>query len=138
MSAGAILPQALAIALSPVPLVCILLMLMSTHPVRAGASFAIGWYAALAIVTALVATLTEVGAADLPTGSAVAAVAAVAVFVTTASLTVILPLPIVMLIGVDKATPALKSLETWLLGNLSIITAAILLILAVVLITQSL
>jgi threonine/homoserine/homoserine lactone efflux protein len=62
---GAVLPQAAAIALSPVPMACIVLVLMSARPVRAGLVFAAGWVAALVIVTGLVAGLAhEVAAAD--------------------------------------------------------------------------
>ena len=56
---GAVLPQAMAIALSPVPMVCIVLVLMSRRPVRAGLSFAVGWIGALAIAVGLVAWLTD-------------------------------------------------------------------------------
>lgn len=57
--AGAVLPQALGIALSPVPMVCIVLVLMSSRPVRAGLGFVVGWAGALAVATGLVAALTE-------------------------------------------------------------------------------
>jgi hypothetical protein len=218
VAAGAVVPAALAIALSPVPIVCILLTLMSPRPVRAGTCFAVGWYAALAIAVVLIATLTDtvadhseeiardgvnvirlavgvlfavlavkywrsrpargetparpkifdrisamspgglavagaaaalanvknlplivsagsyLGAADLTGGGTVAGLAA---FVTVASLTVLLPIPVVLIVGADRITPALKSLETWLIANLNAITAAILLVLAVVLIVQS-
>jgi len=56
---GAVLPQAMAIALSPVPMVCIVLVLMSRRPVRAGLSFATGWVGALAIAVGLIAWLTD-------------------------------------------------------------------------------
>jgi DNA segregation ATPase FtsK/SpoIIIE-like protein len=49
----------MAIALSPVPMVCIVLVLMSRRPVRAGLSFAVGWLGALAIAVGLVAWLTD-------------------------------------------------------------------------------
>jgi hypothetical protein len=60
---GAVLPQAMAIALSPVPVVCTVLVLMSPRPVRAGLSFVAGWIGALALATGLVAWLTD-GVAD--------------------------------------------------------------------------
>ncbi|WP_433169299.1 GAP family protein [Kribbella sp. CA-247076] len=56
---GAVLPQAMAIALSPVPMVCIVLVLLSPRPVRAGIAFAVGWIAALTIAVGLVAWLTD-------------------------------------------------------------------------------
>ncbi|HET6988920.1 MAG TPA: GAP family protein [Kribbella sp.] len=57
--AGAVLPQAMAIALSPVPMVCIVLVLMSRRPVRAGLSFAVGWVGALAMAVGVIAWLTD-------------------------------------------------------------------------------
>ncbi|MFC6159931.1 GAP family protein [Kribbella jiaozuonensis] len=56
---GAVLPQAMAIALSPVPMICIVLVLLSDRPVRAGLSFAVGWVTALAIAVGLIAWLTD-------------------------------------------------------------------------------
>ena len=53
------LPQATAIALSPVPVVCVVLVLMSDRPVRAGLAFAAGWTGALAVAVGLVAWLTD-------------------------------------------------------------------------------
>jgi hypothetical protein len=49
----------MAIALSPVPMVCIVLVLLSRRPVRAGLSFAAGWIGALAIAVGLIAWLTD-------------------------------------------------------------------------------
>lgn len=54
----------MAIALSPVPMVCIVLVLMSTRPVRAGLSFAAGWLGALAIAIGIVAGFTDAVAED--------------------------------------------------------------------------
>ncbi|RZT07519.1 Sap-like sulfolipid-1-addressing protein [Kribbella sp. VKM Ac-2569] len=61
---GAVLPQAMAIALSPVPMVCIVLVLLSARPVRAGVCFAAGWLVALAVAVGLVAWLTDAAAED--------------------------------------------------------------------------
>jgi hypothetical protein len=61
---GAVLPQALGIALSPVPMICIVLVLMSRQPIRAGLSFVAGWTGALAIATGLVVVLTDVATED--------------------------------------------------------------------------
>ncbi|ONI73929.1 hypothetical protein BWI15_11045 [Kribbella sp. ALI-6-A] len=61
---GAVLPQAMAIALSPVPVICIVLVLMSDRPVRAGLSFAVGWLGALTIAIGLVVWLTDEVADD--------------------------------------------------------------------------
>lgn len=216
---GAVLPQAMAIALSPVPMVCIVLVLMSTRPVRAGLCFAVGWVGALAIATGLVAGFTDavaedngeaardgvdlvqlavgvlfailavrywrkrpepgappprpavvdrivtlsapalvltgaaavlanvknlplvlsagsyIGGADLGAGSVIGAVA---VFVTVASLTVLLPLLTVAVIGAERSAPTLKALETWLLTNLNTITIVLLTVLAAVMIGNGL
>ncbi|WP_329000303.1 GAP family protein [Kribbella sp. NBC_00709] len=56
---GAVLPQAMAIALSPVPMICIVLVLLSDRPVRAGLCFAAGWLGALTIAVGLVAWFTD-------------------------------------------------------------------------------
>jgi hypothetical protein len=61
---GAVLPQAMGIALSPVPMVCIVLVLMSNRAIRSGLSFAVGWVVALTIATGLVVLLTDVAADD--------------------------------------------------------------------------
>lgn len=216
---GAVLPQAMAIALSPVPVICIVLVLLSARPVRAGLCFAAGWLAALTIAIGLVAWLTDAVADDnekaardgidlvqlavgvlfaalavrywrqrpapgappprpaivdriaslsapaLVLAGAAAALAnvknlplvlsagsylggagldpgpligAVAVFVTVASLSVLAPLPAVVMIGPQKSARGLKTLETWLLTNLNTITVVLLLILAAVLIGHGL
>ena len=63
---GAVFPQAMAIALSPVPVVCIVLVLMSPRPVGAGLSFAAGWLGALAVAIGLVALFTDTVADENP------------------------------------------------------------------------
>lgn len=216
---GAVLPQAMAIALSPVPMICTVLVLMSRRPVRAGVAFAAGWTGALAIAVGLVAWLTDtiaetnedaardgvdvvqlvvgllfavlairywrkrpapgtppprpaivdrvatfgvpalvltgaiaalanlknlplvvsagshLGGAGLGPGSAIAATA---VFVIAASLTVLLPLLAVVLVGPAKSAHTLKDLETWLLANLNTITVVLLAVLSAVLIGDGL
>jgi hypothetical protein len=209
----------MAIALSPVPVVCIVLVLMSAQPVRAGLCFAAGWLGALTIAIGLVAWLTDAVADDnekaardgidlvqlavgvlfavlavrywrqrpapgrppprpaivdriatlsepaLVLAGAAAALAnlknlplvlsagsyiggagldpgpligTVAVFVTVASLSVLAPLPAVVMIGPQRSARGLKTLETWLLTNLNTITVVLLLILAAVLIGHGL
>jgi hypothetical protein len=209
----------MAIALSPVPMVCIVLVLLSDRPVRAGLAFATGWVGALAITTGLVAWLTDTVAEDNTEGArdgvdvvqlavgilfAVLAVrywrrrpepgvppprpaivdrivtlsgpaliltgagavlanvknlpllvsagsylggsglssgpliAAVAIFVAAASLTVLTPLLAVGITGPEKSARTLKSIEAWLLTNLNTITVTLLTILAIVLIGRGL
>ncbi|MFI0960733.1 GAP family protein [Streptomyces sp. NPDC021080] len=69
---GAMLPAALAIALSPFPLIGIVLILSGAHGRRNGLLFAAGWITGLAITATLVAVLF--GGADDPdsTSSAIA------------------------------------------------------------------
>ncbi|MFE2155388.1 GAP family protein [Streptomyces lavendulae] len=69
---GAMLPAALAVALSPFPLIAIVLILSGAHGRRNGPLFAAGWITGLAIAATLVAVLF--GAADDPgsTSSAIA------------------------------------------------------------------
>ncbi|GLX41045.1 hypothetical protein Sros01_71180 [Streptomyces roseochromogenus] len=69
---GALLPAALAVALSPFPLIAIVLILSGAHGRRNGPLFAAGWITGLAIAATLVAALF--GAADDPdsTSSAIA------------------------------------------------------------------
>ncbi|MFB7373319.1 GAP family protein [Streptomyces sp. NPDC056222] len=69
---GAVLPAALAVALSPFPLIGVVLILTGRHGRRNGALFALGWVAGLAVVATVVVTLF--GAADDPdsTSSSVA------------------------------------------------------------------
>lgn len=217
--AGAALPQAMAIALSPVPMVCIVLVLLSEHPVRAGLYFTAGWIGALTVAVGLVAWLTDtvaegheestrdgvdvlqlavgvlfavlavrywrkrpdpgtppprpaivdrialLSAGGLLLAGAAAALAnlknlplvlsagtylggaalttpqltaATAIFIATASTTVVAPLLAVVLTGPTQSARTLRALETWLLTNLNTITVVLLLVLATVLIGQGL
>ncbi|MFD5636686.1 GAP family protein [Streptomyces sp. NPDC127077] len=69
---GAMLPAALAVALSPFPLIGIILILSGAHGRRNGLLFAAGWITGLTIAATLIAVL--LGGADDPdsTSSAVA------------------------------------------------------------------
>ncbi|WP_432875576.1 GAP family protein [Kribbella sp. CA-245084] len=216
---GAVLPQAMAIALSPIPMICIVLVLLSDRPVRAGLCFAAGWVGALAIAVGLVAWLTdtvaeghEESARDgvdvlqlavgvlfgvlavrywrkrpapgttpprpaivdrmailsapglLVAGAAAAlanlknlplvlsagsllggaglgtsqSIAAVAIFVVAASVTVIGPLLAVVLVGPSQSARRLRSVEAWLLANLNTITVVLLTVLSAVLVGKGL
>jgi len=62
---GDLLPSAMAVALSPIPIVAVVLILGSSHARTAGPAFALGWVTGLATVSALVVlTLSGVGDAD--------------------------------------------------------------------------
>lgn len=58
--------QAMGIALSPVPLACIVLILLSERALAAGTAFAVGWLSALAFFTVIVAMVAGVSADDYP------------------------------------------------------------------------
>jgi threonine/homoserine/homoserine lactone efflux protein len=71
-SIGAALPAALAVALSPFPVIGIVLILAGRHGRRNGPLFAAGWVVGLTVVTALVVLVFH-GADDLAsTSSAIA------------------------------------------------------------------
>ncbi len=50
---GDVLPQATAIALSPIPIVLVVMVLVSPRARRSGPAFALGWVTGLFVVTAL-------------------------------------------------------------------------------------
>ena len=61
---GDLLPSALAVALSPIPIIAIVLVLGAPHARTAGPAFAFGWIAGLLCVSVVVVLL--VGSADDP------------------------------------------------------------------------
>ncbi|HYN66719.1 MAG TPA: GAP family protein [Ornithinibacter sp.] len=62
---GSLLPAALGVALSPVPIIATVLMLMSGRPRRTAPAFALGWVIGLVVVMAVV--LVAVGKDGLDT-----------------------------------------------------------------------
>ncbi len=60
---GDLLPSAIAVALSPIPIIAVVLVLGSRHAPTAGPAFALGWIAGLAAVSALVVLVLS-GSAD--------------------------------------------------------------------------
>jgi len=60
---GDLLPSAVAVALSPIPIVAVVLVLGSAHARRSGPAFALGWIAGLLVVSTLVVLLLG-GSAD--------------------------------------------------------------------------
>jgi len=64
---GNLLPAALGVALSPVPIIATVLMLMSGRPRRTAPAFAVGW--AVGLVVVLVLVLLVVGTNGLDTSS---------------------------------------------------------------------
>lgn len=59
---GDLLPAAIAVALSPIPIIAVVLVLGSQRARTAGLAFALGWIAGLAAVSALVVLLLSGGA----------------------------------------------------------------------------
>lgn len=54
---GDLLPLAIGIAISPVPIIAVILMLLSRHPARSGGGFLLGWIAGVVVVTVVVLLL---------------------------------------------------------------------------------
>lgn len=66
---GEILPLALGVAISPIPIVAAILMLFSTHAGATSTGFLIGWVLGIVVATGLFTVLSgSLGAGDQPTG----------------------------------------------------------------------
>lgn len=85
---GAILPSALGIALSPIPIVAVVVVLGGPHARSSGPAFAVGWIAGLVtLTTALTMLLSGGGVEDDAAGVLDALLAAIgAVFLVLAAL----------------------------------------------------
>jgi protein-S-isoprenylcysteine O-methyltransferase Ste14 len=59
---GEVLPMALGVAISPVPVIAVILMLLSPHATVSASAFVLGWVVALAVLVGVVALV--VGPAD--------------------------------------------------------------------------
>jgi hypothetical protein len=58
---GDILPQAIGVAISPIPIIAVILMLFSKRAQSNGTAFMLGWVIALAVVGSLVLVLANAG-----------------------------------------------------------------------------
>src|SRR6266581_2349698 len=58
---GNILPQAIGVAISPVPIIAVILMLFSQRARSNGPAFLVGWVLALAVVGSVVLVLANLG-----------------------------------------------------------------------------
>jgi len=58
---GTILPQAIGVAISPVPIIAVILMLFSQRARSNGSAFLLGWVLALAVVGSIVLVLANLG-----------------------------------------------------------------------------
>jgi len=65
---GDLLPSALAVALSPIPIVAVVLVLGASHARTAGPAFALGWIAGLTVVSSVVVLLLGDGGDAEETG----------------------------------------------------------------------
>ncbi|TXK17850.1 GAP family protein [Homoserinibacter sp. GY 40078] len=66
---GGVLPLAVGVAISPIPIIAAILMLLSPRARVTAPAFLLGWLAGIVVVTsvfALVSTLVETGASDPP------------------------------------------------------------------------
>jgi threonine/homoserine/homoserine lactone efflux protein len=66
---GTLLPAALGVALSPVPIIATVLMLMSSRARRTAPAFAVGWVVGLVVVMAVVLLAVGSGGLDTSSGS---------------------------------------------------------------------
>ena len=64
---GNVLPAAVGVALSPIPIIAVILMLSTPRARSNGPAFAVGWVLGLAVVSAIVLLLA--GDADDPDSS---------------------------------------------------------------------
>jgi hypothetical protein len=58
---GAVLPLAIGVAISPVPIIAVILMLFSARARQNGVAFLAGWVLALAVVSGIALVLAEAG-----------------------------------------------------------------------------
>ena len=58
---GTILPQAIGVAISPVPIIAVILMLFSQRAKSNGPAFLLGWVLALVVVGSIVLVLASLG-----------------------------------------------------------------------------
>ena len=66
---GDILPLAIGVAISPIPIIAAILMLFSANAGRTSAGFLIGWVAGIVVATGLFTALAgSLGGSDQPTG----------------------------------------------------------------------
>ncbi len=66
---GAILPNAAAIAISPIPIIAVILMLMSPRSTRLGVAFLVGWLVGIVVATTVFTLLADAVPSDASSGS---------------------------------------------------------------------
>ena len=71
---SAVLPSAMAVALSPFPVVAVILVLGSRHARTSGPTFAVGWVAGLSVLSAVVVLVVSGAGTDDPDSAAASGV----------------------------------------------------------------
>lgn len=107
-----IIPLAIGVALSPLPIVAVILILFSQNPRGASLGFLDGWFLGIAVV------------------------ASVVVFVL-ACVTVATPVVLALALG-EKARPTLNSWKAWLTHNNAVVMMLLCLVFGIMLLSKGL
>jgi hypothetical protein len=130
------LPSAVGVAISPLPIVAVVLMLVTARGRVNGPAFLLGWWVGIAVVgtivlaVATIAGATAIAQTGIPGGEQAVALV---VFILIASLGVAAPIVIYFALG-DRAGPLLERLKNWLAENNAVIMAVLVVIIGVKLI----
>lgn len=107
-----VLPFAVGVAISPVPIIAVILMLFSSRAKVNGPSFLLGWVLGLSIVVAIVYAVSD--ASDVSTDSS-ASDGSSTIQLVLGVLLVLLAVPVVFyLLGGQKAKVTLDGWKAWL------------------------
>lgn len=120
---GDILPMAVGVALSPVPIIAIVLMLGTPRARSNGPAFTLGWLIGLSVAGGIV--LRRIAQVDISTGEESGALA---VFIVLGSLSILAPLAMYFALG-DRAATTLGALKDWMAANNATIMTVLLLVL---------
>ena len=121
---GDILPMAIGVAISPVPIIAIVLMLGTPRARSNGPAFAVGWVAGLAIVGTITLVLASGNASTASGPETWTSV----LKLVLGSLTILAPLAIYFAMGA-RAKEILDGLKEWLAANNATIMTVLLLVL---------
>jgi Kef-type K+ transport system membrane component KefB len=119
---GQVLPLAVGVALSPMPIVAVVLMLVTRQARVNGPVFVLGWLVGLAVVGVIVLALA--GPADASEDGEPATWVGVAA-----------PVVLCFALG-DRAPQLLEALRSWMARNSAVIMAVLLLVLGTKLVGQ--
>ena len=120
---GQMLPTAVGVAISPLPIVAVVLMLVTPRGKVNGMAFVIGWIIGLTLVGAIVlaAAIAQTG---IPAGEQAGAYA---IFVVVASLGVALPVVVALALGA-RSRGLLGELKDWLATSNATIMAVLMVV----------